>query len=272
MALRLVFYYPWFPRNWTQLGSFPYANYHPTQGYYDSADTNVIKTHIRSIEYGGFDGVISSWWGIKSDEDQNFQRLLETTVSQSSPLKWCIYYEHEGDPTPPNADQIAGDLAYIQKQYADHPSYMKIDDRFVVFVYGSHTTGLDTVKKWIEASKKTKPYLVLKVFSNYRSCPQQPDAWHEYAPANPLIDQSPDGVTISPGFWKYGEQPRLTRDLAAWQRNVRLLAKRSKLKFHLVTTFNEHGEGTPIESCKEWQTPSLQGSYLDVLHNTRLIT
>jgi hypothetical protein len=37
--------------------------------------------------------------------------------------------------------------------------------------------------------------------------------------------------------------------------------------FQLVTTFNEWGEGTSVESAKEWETSSGYGAYLDALHN-----
>ena len=34
----------------------------------------------------------------------------------------------------------------------------------------------------------------------------------------------------------------------------------------LVTTVNEWGEGTAVESAREWATPSGHGAYLDALH------
>lgn len=41
----------------------------------------------------------------------------------------------------------------------------------------------------------------------------------------------------------------------------------SKAMFELITTFNEHGEGTGVENCKEWATESGCGEYLDALHS-----
>jgi hypothetical protein len=40
----------------------------------------------------------------------------------------------------------------------------------------------------------------------------------------------------------------------------------SNARFQLVTTFNEWGEGTAVESALEWASPSGFGAYLDVLH------
>lgn len=36
--------------------------------------------------------------------------------------------------------------------------------------------------------------------------------------------------------------------------------------FQLITTFNEWGEGTSIESASEWASASGFGTYLDILH------
>ena len=37
-------------------------------------------------------------------------------------------------------------------------------------------------------------------------------------------------------------------------------------RFHLITSFNEWGEGTAIESAPDWATSSGYGLYLDALH------
>ena len=40
----------------------------------------------------------------------------------------------------------------------------------------------------------------------------------------------------------------------------------SRAPWQLVTTFNEWGAGTSVESATEWQSTSGQGAYLDILH------
>lgn len=42
--------------------------------------------------------------------------------------------------------------------------------------------------------------------------------------------------------------------------------KSSGAPWQLVTTFNEWGEGTPVEPGLEWTTPSDYGWPLDTLH------
>jgi hypothetical protein len=109
--------------------------------------------------------------------------------------------------------------------------------------------------------------VVLKVFSGYRTCTSQPDGWHQYGPASAEDSQAGYSFTISPGFYKANEAtPRLARDLTRWNQNIQDMVA-SGAPFQLVTTFNEWGEGTAVESAQEWATPSGYGAYLDALHN-----
>jgi hypothetical protein len=107
---------------------------------------------------------------------------------------------------------------------------------------------------------------VLKVFSGYAACADQPDAWHQYGPSTAADSQAGHSYTISPGFWQVGEAPRLVRDLSRWQQNVQAMAA-SGAPLQLITTFNEWGEGTAVESAQEWATASGYGAYLDALHD-----
>jgi hypothetical protein len=75
-------------------------------------------------------------------------------------------------------------------------------------------------------------------------------------------------VTISPGFAHAGpsaDRPQLARDVRRWQESVRDMVA-SRAPWQLVTTFNEWGEGTAIESATAWRSSSGQGVYLDALH------
>ena len=44
---------------------------------------------------------------------------------------------------------------------------------------------------------------------------------------------------------------------------------RTPAQFHFVISFNEWGEGTAIESARQWASRSGYGQYLDVLHGVR---
>jgi hypothetical protein len=186
-----------------------------------------------------------------------------------SPLKWAIYYAPEGksDPAP---GAIAADLAYVRDKLATSPAFLKVNGRFVVFVWSSGPTdaSCSLADRWNAADQQigNAAYVVLKVFSGYRGCGSQPDGWHQYGPAVSTSSVPGFSYTVSPGFWKANEAtPRLERDLGRFKQDIRDMVA-SGAPWQLVTTFNEWGEGTAVESSSEWQTRSGEGAYLDSLH------
>jgi hypothetical protein len=260
--IRAGFYYPWFPEAWRQQGKDPFAVDRPSAGYYDSSSAQVIAGHIDAMRYGGLQAGISSWWGRGKASDVRFPLLLAAAAGK--PFRWSVYHEGEGQGDP-SVSELTADLTYLRDRYGNDPSYLRIDGRFVVFVYGDSDDACDMVDRWRQANT-VGAYVVLKVFSGFRDCPTQPDGWHQYGPAVPASSHLPYSVTVSPGFFKATEPaPRLARDLARFERDVQAMAA-SSAQFHLVTTFNEWGEGTAVESSTSWPSSSGYGQYLDVLH------
>jgi hypothetical protein len=256
--IRAAFYYPWFPEAWTQLGISPYSNYTPSLGYYDSSQASVIANHIDAMQAAGLDAGIASWWGQGTKTDQRIPLLLSAAAPTS--FRWALYYEQEGSGDP-TVNQIESDLSYIDANYGHAPGFLRVAGRPVLFVYASGPDGCAMADRWAAANADHAFYVVLKVFSGYRTCASQPDSWHQYGPAAATDNQSGYSFTISPGFWKAGEAtPRLTRDPARWATNVQQMIA-SNAPWQLVTTFNEWGEGTAVESSTEFGA-----TYLDTLH------
>lgn len=261
--IRAAFYYPWFPEAWSQSGLSPFTHYHPTLGYYDTAAAATTRAHIAAMQYGHIQAGIASWWGQGHHTDADLGQMLK--ASDGTGFKWAIYHEQEGQKDLTTAD-IRSDLTYIRDQRANDPDYLRIDGRFVVFVYNADDLDCEVADRWAPVAREMGAYLVLKVFPGYRDCANQPDSWHQYAPANAVDRQAGYSYNISPGFWHALEsQPRLGRDLGRWQQNVRDMVA-SGDAWQLVTSFNEWGEGTIVESATEWQTSSGYGAYLDALH------
>jgi Glycosyl hydrolase family 99/CARDB len=264
--IRATFYYPWFPGAWKQHGIYPYTHYHPTLGFYDSSSRSLIEQHLQAMSYAHIDVGISSWWGQGDRTDARVSDLLAATRAVGSPVRWSLYYEGEaqGDPS---VDAIASDLAYIRDRYGSDPAFLRIGGRFVVFVYADAADACGMVDRWKQANATVRAYVVLKVFPGYKSCANQPDGWHQYSPAKAADSQAGISYAISAGFYKADDAaPVLARDLARYQQNVRDMVA-SHAPFQLVTTFNEWGEGTAVESADEWASASGYGSYLDALHN-----
>ncbi|MDW8059163.1 MAG: DNRLRE domain-containing protein, partial [Thermomicrobium sp.] len=263
LPIRAIFYYPWFPEAWKQGGIYPYTRYHPTLGYYDTGNATVVRQHIAAMQYGGIQAAIASWWGQGHHTDVDFAKILQ--ASDGTGFKWAIYHEQEGQ-RDLSTDEIRSDLTYIRDRYASDPDYLRVDGKFVVFVYNADDSSCEVADRWVPVARELGAYLVLKVFTGYRTCANQPDSWHQYAPAVAADQQRGYSYTISPGFWKVTEsQPRLARDLSRWAQNVRDMVASGE-PWQLITTFNEWGEGTTVESAEEWASPSGFGAYLDVLH------
>jgi len=264
LPLRAIFYYPWFPNAWTQKGIYPYTHYSPSLGFYDSGNATIIQQHIAAMQYGRIDAGILSWWGQGHYTDGRVSAILAATAGYN--FHWAIYHEGESQGNP-TVSEIKADLLYLRDQYSQNQAFLKLDGRFVVFVYADAADGCDMVTRWIQAnSAEINAYIVLKVFPGYKACSSQPQNWHQYSPAIAVDHQIGYSYTISPGFWKVGETPRLERDLARWNQNVRDMVA-SGAPLQLVTTFNEWGEGTSLESTLEWNSSSGFGVFLDALHN-----
>lgn len=260
--IRAAFYYPWFPNAWDQGVPYPYTKYNPSLGLYASNNGAVVRRHIASMRYGGIEAGISSWWGRGDYTDRRLNILLR--VARQTPFRWSVYYEEEslGDPSPV---KIRRDLNYLKRQYGSHPAYLRVNGRFVVFVYADGGDGCDMARRWRQANVPGA-YIVLKVFPGYEDCPRQPHGWHQYSPAVPADSQGHHSYSISPGFNQAGREERLPRQFARWRRNVRAMVQ-SDARFQLVTTFNEWGEGTSVESARQWRSPTGHGRYMDILRS-----
>jgi hypothetical protein len=260
LPARAAFYYPWFPETWHATD-----HYHPVLGQYGSAALSTIDAHLAALRYGKIDVAIASWSGQGSRTDGRIPTILNETNVQSSPVKWALYYQPESQGNPTVA-QIQADLAYINQQYGGDPAFARVNSKPVIFV-SAHSDGCEMASRWTQANANHADYISLKVFSGYRTCADQPDAWHQYSPAVREDNQSGRSISISPGYWNYSEaDPRLTRDLSTFNTAVQHLVA-SSAPWKLVTSFNQWGQSSSVEGATEWQSSSGFGTFLDALHN-----
>ncbi len=261
--IRAAFLYPWFPNAWSQGGVEPFTNFSPSFGRYSSSDAALISRQLSLATEAHIDAFISSWWGRGHHTDRALSALLDTTAAEDSPnpsMKWGLYYEPEGN-SDPSVSELVADLEYLAGSYFDHPAYLHVDGRPVVFVWAESADGAGMVQRWAEAKQRLDEdlFVVLKVFSGFEDYADQADSWHQYGPAKAYSDHLPYSATVSPGFWLVGESPRLDRDLARFRDDVARM-NASGAFWQLVTTWNEWGEGTAIEPSDEFGR-----AYIDVL-------
>jgi hypothetical protein len=266
LPIRAAFYYPWFPESWTEAGTTPFTKFNPTLGFYDSSSVATIARHLDELAYAHVQAAIASWWGQGRKTDQRLPTILQTTHAAGSPVRWAVYYEAEGSGDP-SVGQIRDDLRYLRDRYAGDPAYLRINGRFVVFVYGQADDGCRMVDRWHLANAGIGAYVVLKVGAAQRACTFRPDGWHAYAPDRRTAAVRGHAFSISPGFWLASEPgPRLGRDITCFRRAIRDMVA-SRAPWQLITTFDEWAEGTSVEPATQWASTSGYGDYLDALHD-----
>ncbi len=264
LPARAAFFYPWYPETWRVGGAWPH--FKPTAGWYSSSRPSVVDGHIRALGYARVQLALASWWGPGTHaEATRVPLLLARTKALGSGLRWALYYEREGTGDP-SVDAIRADLAYAAR-YTASTAYARLGGKPLIFVYSANDTTCSVASRWDQAAGD-RWYVVLKVFPGYRRCANQPDSWHQYVGAKAEDAKTGYSFSISPGFWKANERkPRLVRSISRWRRQVRDMVS-SRAPWQLITSFNEWGEGTAVESAKEWTTHTGFGAYLDVLHRT----
>ncbi len=140
-----VYYYPWYRgpgqgrssqwRNVMRLRLVPPQQ--PKAGLYNSADPNVIAEHIAQSVRGGIDFWASSWWRPGDRTDQTLRDVI-LPHPDAGKLKYAILYESTGRLgtfARPDYGRWIDDLTYLQETYFDHPYYLRIDGKPVIFVY-----------------------------------------------------------------------------------------------------------------------------------------
>jgi hypothetical protein len=264
-TIRAAFYYPWFPQTWGRDLQKPFTNFKPARGPY-STDVPTVRAQIGELQYAGVKVGIASWFGPGAPTtDVNWPVLFQAAAGTG--FSWAPYYEAEATSDPPAA-KIAADLHYLRTTYGGSPALALMPgQRMLVFVYNAddHDSahGCATVSRWKQAKDLLRQhygesiYVNLKLFRGYAACADSGsiDGWHQYGPGSPVQDASRapgDGsYSISPGFWKsgnaYGAAPFLARDRARWRADIAAM-NASHAKWQLITTYNEWGEGTAIES------------------------
>jgi hypothetical protein len=247
-----AFYYAWYPETFE-----PTPHAMPALGRYQSTDFALIQTHLGVLRRAGIQAAIVSWWGITDRSDARFQRLEQVTEQLRSPERLAIYYEPEGQGDP-SVDQLSADITHVL-ELARSPAYLRVAGQPVIFAFSQSGDGCGMVTRWNQANRG-RAHIVLKVFPGYRSCSEQPTSWHEYAPAQAQVLVPGQSFSVSPGFFHAREsQPRLARSVARFRDSVRAMYA-AQVRWRLVTTFNEWGEGTAVEESTSWGT-----AYLDAL-------
>lgn len=257
----------------------------PCNELYSSKDISIIKRQLALMKRAKFQFIISSWWGQNSYEDQSldiiFNQVLSKTCNPYKEVKFCIYYEKELLGAIPKSE-IISDINYIKQKYSQSQYYLKINNKPVIFIYNpteglGNETPLQEAQKWKQVRDETNIYTVLKIFHDYQLYTNLADSFHQYGPSTHYASHPPYSAFVSPGFHKWHENPRLTReDFTRFENDIITLSQ-ANVQFKLIETWNEWGEGTGIEPAQKIihddvngfkpnpSSPSYGTKYIDII-------
>ena len=286
LPIQAMFFYPWYPENWTQAPA-PFSHYTPdvpagcadtyppppsNACYYDSDDNATIDEQLQLAHKAHVEAFISTWWGQGHHTDAHLKKVMTRANNSQSPyeaLRFAIYHEQEGQGDP-TVTELANDLTYLQSEFFGRPNYLHVDGKPVVFVFNNQdldqAKGQDTNNRWADAQTQAgiDVYVVLKVYPGFRDTTNQPESWHQYAPSTPYLDYADEGsINVSPGFWKKGEAaPRLARDIDRFRSDI-IQGRNANADWKLVTSWNEWGEGTSVESAGGSDDPATEPAFFE---------
>jgi hypothetical protein len=153
--LVLAFYYAWFDQaTWTsgQLSD------QPAQPY-DSRDLAAIQRHVAQARSAGIDALVQSWYGPSGGSNNmteaNFATLLD--VSAANGMRAAVDFETQG-PFFSSAGDVQSALATLLSGHAQHPAYLKVNGKPVVFFWRQQRFGVDawaTIRQQVDPERKS---------------------------------------------------------------------------------------------------------------------
>jgi len=185
----------------------------PKTELFSGQDKSYLKYVVEKLTEAHVDYAISSWWEENDRTDKGFEDLLDVIEAPDSPnllFKGVPYIEAEGY-ADLNRDQIIATLTYIKDKYSQRESYLKIDDKPVIYVYTSDDEWFNgPANRWVEVAHELGFFVNMRIYNKglYRF-DTQPDAWHPYQ-SDVRRAFAPGSEMVTPRFFiKTANSPKL---------------------------------------------------------------
>jgi hypothetical protein len=252
------------------------SHFYPLIGPYDSGDENVLEYHLLLMKLAGIDGVIVDWYGLQKLYDypilhRNTQRLVEQVERLG--MKVVICYEDQAIPALVKAgkvkaedrvDHAAAEIDWLADHWFNLDSYVQLNGRPVLLSFGH--AGL-TNDEWSQCLKQLKS--PVSYFSEHfsREGAQGGFDWpipKEGLKATERFQRSskawPHSIPVAfPRFVDIYSEAKLHDSYGRIEDNDGATFKASltqalvsQSKIIQLATWNDWGEGTNIEPCREF--------------------
>ena len=146
----LAFYYGWYDENTWTSGLTPDK---PLE-LYRSSDPVVIARHVRQAQDAGIDGLVMSWYGpqtLNNQTEPNFRLLL--AEAQRRNFKAAIDFETRS-PFFAGRSEVVAALKYLLANHAQHPAYFRFNGKPVIFFWQQDRF---TVDEWATIRQEVDP-------------------------------------------------------------------------------------------------------------------
>lgn len=252
------------------------SKYYPLIGPYDSADPHVLEYHLLLMKLAGIDGVIVDWYGLTDYRD--YAALNHSTTQMLKQcerlnMKFVICYEDQTIPALVSAKRIASaeraahaarEIGWLSKYWFRSGAYVKLDARPLLLSFGQ--TGLSD-EEWSQCLKQTEARVTYISQHHRRQAAEGAFDWPVPSDAVAKWDQFyrdsqqwPHAIPVAfPRFVdiyaeaKVGESyGRINDDGGVSFRRMLQRAAASSAAIVQIATWNDWGEGTQIEPCREF--------------------
>ena len=144
----------------------PNSMFRPLVGFYDSADPVVAEWHVQLAKAAGIDAFLVDWWDTHNALDQNVDRGIVAAADKLG-FKFALLDERAQFHLKFEDYQVM--LVRALKRYKDHPAYLCIDGRPVIYLYqvatepGLTTAEFPLLKKHVESEVGPVYWIVDKI-------------------------------------------------------------------------------------------------------------